>query len=163
VDGGGAPDVLDGVPAPPVVGDLAAQRGVGAAGAAEGSVGAGAGVFLHVTDDADCGDDDDAGTDAPAVPVTASRLVSDFVAAYGWGCWYAPDVWPTGDGIVPARVFFAWTREASRRAALAQLRHTNAVSLGAAGLVASKEGAFKIKQAMRGLEVAAGVRPSEDD
>ena len=64
---------------------------------------------------------------------------------------------------MPARVFFAWTREASRRAALAQLRHTNAVSLGAAGLVASKEGAFEIKQAMRGLEVAAGVRPSEDD
>jgi hypothetical protein len=147
------------VPAP-VVGRLAPADGVAAVGATARAVAGGAGVFLLVTDDAGRGDADDSGDGGP---VGIGRLVADFIAAYGWGCWHAPDVWPTGDGIVPARVFLAWTREASRRAALSQLRQTHAVSLGASSVMASKEGAFKIKQAMRALEVAAGVRPGEDD
>ncbi len=64
---------------------------------------------------------------------------------------------------MPARVWLAWTRDASRRAALAQLRQTHAVSLGAAGLVADKAGQFKIKQAMRSLAQAAGITDDGGD
>jgi hypothetical protein len=160
--GRGAHGVPVGVPAP-VVGGVAPVGRVADAGAAAGGVDGGPHVFLSVADDAGRSDRDDTPGDDDGRRLPFGRLVSDFIAAYGWSAWYCPAVWPTGDGIVPIRVMLAWTADASRRAALSQLRQTEAVSLGAASVIATKDEAFKVREKFRGLQVAAGVRDEPED
>lgn len=83
--------------------------------------------------------------------------MSDFIAAYGWGAFHAPAVWPTGDGIVPIGILHAWTDHAGRRTMLRLLRDVTAVQLGNAGFHVTKDGERAVRRALRRVRVAAGL------